>query len=538
MLIGFVSDERYVGLAGVAVELQQAGQTVAATHSTARGAIFAEVTEDTYEVTFAKDGYGSKRVEVEVRAGQPHAFRLLSDRLLGYVWPKWARSGERGEFRVHSVEPYRLALYRYGIKREFVKLLGWFDEHGPRATMQITPDGDYSQTGVGWNRVGYGSPHHTQFVEAPEQSGLYYFHARSRAGAFFAFPWVVAPAVPRARIAVLSSTNTWCAYNNFGGRSNYVNATGLPEDPTVNARQDLRRYAQTGSFNEWMFPDDAYMPLSFDRPEPGNCVREDEEVTDPIEGRSECHLAPAEWRLLGWLEREGYGYDLYADYHLHSGELPLDAYNVLVLTPHPEYWSRAMYDRVHQWVYEGGGKLLYLGGNGVNCEVEFAEDAAIRCKSQLLSPAGAMSTAGTQGEVHESRFHRTAGPEAALLGVVCTDAGIMTAAPYRVIDPGHWAFAGTGLREGDLFGTQSLHERCHGGASGHETDKRSANSPPGTVLLAKGLNPEEGGAELVYYETDSGGAAFSAGSITYAASLLVDDVISQITKTVLERLLS
>ena len=50
---------------------------------------------------------------------------------------------------------------------------------------------------------------------------------------------------------------------------------------------------------------------------------EEVECTDPIEGRQACHLAPAEWRLLGWLERQGYDYDLYADYQLHDGTLPL-----------------------------------------------------------------------------------------------------------------------------------------------------------------------------------------------------------------------
>ena len=114
----------------------------------------------------------------------------------------------------------------------------------------------------------------------------------------------------------------------------------------------------------------------------------------------------------------------------------------------------------------------------------------------------------------------------------------MTAAPYRAIAADHWVFAGTGLREGEVFGAESLHERCHGGASGHETDKASPSSPPNTLLLAKGLNPEEGGAEIVTYETASGGAVFSVGSITWPASVLVDDAVSRITANVLSRFLT
>jgi hypothetical protein len=138
----------------------------------------------------------------------------------------------------------------------------------------------------------------------------------------------------------------------------------------------------------------------------------------------------------------------------------------------------------------------------------------------------------------ESRFHRTVECEASLLGVVCTEAGIMTASPYRVVDASHWVFEGTGLHNGDAFGAVSLHERVHGGASGHETDKMSGYSPAGTVLLAKGLNPDDGGAEMVTYQVDhSGGAVFSVGSITYPSCLLVDEHISRITKNVINRFL-
>ena len=114
----------------------------------------------------------------------------------------------------------------------------------------------------------------------------------------------------------------------------------------------------------------------------------------------------------------------------------------------------------------------------------------------------------------------------------------MTAAPYRVENADHWVFGGTALRNGDLFGQESLHERVPGGASGHETDKRSPSSPHQTVLLAKGLNPDNGGAEMVFYETHSSGAVFSTGSITYPASLLIDEHISRITRNVFDRFLT
>ncbi|HWC91286.1 MAG TPA: N,N-dimethylformamidase beta subunit family domain-containing protein, partial [Pirellulales bacterium] len=71
-----------------------------------------------------------------------------------------------------------------------------------------------------------------------------------------------------------------------------------------------------------------------------------------------------------------------------------------------------------------------------------------------------------------------------------------------------------------------------------ETDKISASSPANVHLLAKGTNTDNGGAEMVYFETPSGGAVFSTGSICYISSLPVDDVISRITANTLQRFLA
>jgi N,N-dimethylformamidase len=524
-LIGYVSDERYVALPDVLLEfVGKAGSFEA--RSRATGAVHAEVPPGDYRVTLHKPGFGNKSVRITLPGREPHHFRLLADGLLGYVWPKCVRGGEKAEFRVHAVEAYKLQLWRYGWEKELVKTLGWFDEHGPRATMQITPDGDYTQTGVAWNREGYNIQVHNQYVEAPDETGLYYFHASTRSGAEFAFPWVVAPARPRAPLAVLASDINWNAYNSFGGRSNYIHATTFPRTPTVNSRQDLVRYTDP----EHLFYDhEDYDPLSFDRPEPFNHIDLAERITDPIESRTACHLAPAEWRLLGWLEREQFAFDLYGETQLHTGDLKLDDYRVLVLGPHPEYWSRKMYLELKDWVTNRGGKLVYLGGNGLNCEVELVD------RSTMIVRNGDSREMKRRGL--ESRMHLRLESEANLLGVVYTEAGAMTGAPFRVVDGAHWAFAGTGLRHGGVFGKNSLHMRCPGGASGHETDKVSPSSPKNVHRLAKGLNGDDGGADMIVYDTPSGGEVFSAGSITWTSCLPVDEGVSKITANVLRKFL-
>ena len=529
MLVGYASNERYVALADVLFEFRRDGAVTTA-RSTISGAVHAEVSPGEYEVVLGRDGYGSKIITMTVNESEPYHFRLLSDGLLGYMSPRCVQAGARSEFRVHAVEEYELELWRYGAEKEFIRRIGTFDEHGPRATMQITPDGDYTQTGVEWNKFGYHSKALNQFIEAPSRTGLYYLHARNKSGQFFSFPWIVAPQAPQAKIAVLASDITWNAYNSFGGRSNYIHADRFPPTPTVNSRLELKRYTEQ---EHRTYDDDTYEPLSLDRPDPYNHIDEHEGLTDPIAGRQGCHLAAAEWRLLGWMEREGFEYDFYSETLFHFGQVPLDEYKVLIISTHPEYWSKTMYESLKTWVFERGGRLMYLGGNGLNCEVEFLDDHRIVYQNTNWSHSEPQYA--PDGREYESRFDKRHESEANLLGVVFSFPGIMTAAPYRVIDADHWSFEKTGVSNGETFGEKSLHLRVPGGASGHETDKTSAQSPENVRVLARGLNPDEGGAEIVHFETPSNGEVFSVGSITWPASILVDDVVAGITANVIRR---
>lgn len=557
--VGYVSDELYRALDGVSVEFERDGQSVGVTRSSPTGAIYLDVPEGDYTVTLAKDGYGAKRVLAVISSERPMQFRLLSDKLYGYAWPKWTRSGDVCEFRVHAAEAYYVTLWRYGASKEFVRALGWFDEHSARPNLQVLPDSDFTQSGVFWNRFGFAKNWQERcpaghgpeeatgctvcrsgsyLVTAPARSGLYFFHVETPSGTFLSFPWVVAPAKPTARIAVIASTNTWNAYNNFGGRSNYLNPAGLPARPTVNSRLELDRYAGllTGV---WRVPNDGYRPLSFDRPEPYNAIPQAARLESPIRGRQAGHLVEAEWKLLGWLERQGHLYDFWSDAQLDDGSIDLGAYDVLMISTHPEYWTAGAFRRVHDWVEHQGGRLMYLGGNGIDCEVEYLSGDTMRCKSYLPWAPGTMQfTDPATGVAYDCRFHYTTGSSPAeLLGVVYTEPGVGTSAPFRVEDAAHWALAGTGLRNGDTFGTQSLHERCPHGASGHETDKRSPRSPADVALLATGLNGPDAGAELVCREPKNGGAVFSASSITWPSCLLVDETVSKITANVLARYL-
>lgn len=521
MLIGYVSDEWDVAIPGAAVEIEKQDGSRSLAFSAPSGAVHADIEPGPASVALAATGFGSKRTAATLDADRPMRFRMLSNRPYGYMWPKWSAAGTSADVRVHAPSGYELSLWRYGWKPELIADIGCFDPHPPGAHSQLLPDGDVAALGTDWQGPSVDNvPIDARLRQrAPHQSGLYYFHVRGHDGKHTSFPWVVSPARPRHRIAVLTSSLTWNAYNDFGGRSNYVAASALPPRPTVAARQEQTWYPDPAE-PPWIF--DEYDPLSLERPEPVNAIGLNEAITDPMIVRGGEHLAPAEWRLLGWMEREGLAHDLYADAQLQTGDLPLDAYDIVVLSTHPEYWTTRMVDDLNTWVTERGGRLAYLGGNGLNCPVRL-EGPSMICDN------------GSDYRRASSRMTQRHTPEAALLGVQTTLTGYETGAPYRVLKPDHWAFAGLGLTKDDLVGTTSLDCRAPGGASGHETDKWTADTPASAILLAKGTNPDEGGAELTYLTFPGGGEVFSVGSISYTCSIPVDPAISRITANVLTR---
>ena len=188
--------------------------------------------------SLSKGTIGVQVLAVDLLPGRPpYHFRLLSDGLLGYVWPKWVKAGEKSEFRVHSVEPYHLSLWRYGFKKEQSAVWAGSTStaHVPRCRsrpMAITR----GPVSPGTNSATL-TRHIHQYVVAPQQSGLYYFHARTARGAEFAFPWIVAPTFPRAPVAVLASNIT-------GTRTTTSAAVATTSTPTACRRAHGQRPAR------------------------------------------------------------------------------------------------------------------------------------------------------------------------------------------------------------------------------------------------------------------------------------------------------
>jgi hypothetical protein len=333
----------------------------------------------------------------------------------------------------------------------------WSQDHGWRATVRhVVP--------AGW------------------RSGLYAAECIGEDGDGFYVSFVVKPGhTKQSPIAVIASTNTWNAYNEWGGRSQYTSPNGTP--------------------------------LTFNRPNP---------AASPIGNGKPDSRVRGELYVLSTLERLHVKYDLYADVDLHRKILDPSRYRALILNTHPEYYTLEMRNALVEYLAHGGS-IIYLGGNGVYERVIFQ-----------LHYAGLEFRQNVSASPPPPRwlFKEQGLPEREILGVGYDEPRSVTFAPYQVLLPGHKFFRNTGVANGQLLGATGY----SGGASGWECDRISypGGTPANIEMLAKGTNPDGFGAEMTYYETGHGGFVFSASSLTFGGSLFVDPVLRKVLQNVLD----
>ncbi len=417
--------------------------------------------------------------------------------LEGYCWPLSAAPGDTVAFMVSSTATYQVTFMRY-------HRLNDGNVGTALATLTNLPAGVQAAPDSGWKGCSW-APSFPFVIPADWTSGIYGAELSSPGLTTFRMSFVVKPS-PSAHgdFAVLANTNTWSAYNDWGGRSKYTSTPGHE--------------------------------IGFLRPNPYIHAN----------GAGVNHLTRAELWVLDWLASCGYGIDSYSDLDLHNGIPGLDLYKGLILHTHPEYWSVEMMDRLEGYLAQGGS-VLYIGGNGIYEKVVFSSDG-----TQLTFFPEYWN--GTREARRRSYFRNLdpPRPERAVLGVAYRSDGYQTWAPFQVLDAGHRFFAGTGVSDGSLIGASGLNG---GGASGWEMDTSipglaadgvivaafgsdDRGSPPANIaLLARGTNAGGYGADMTYYRHPGGGGVFAAGSLSFGGSLVIDPVLQQVVRNVLDEFL-
>jgi hypothetical protein len=344
-------------------------------------------------------------------------------------------------------------------------------------------------------------------------SGIYAAECADADGDTFHIVFIVKAVFSGRKVLVLASTNTWSAYNAWGGYSKYG-----PNYPVV---------------------------LTFLRPNL---------ATTPVDDGQVNHTTRADLWLLGWLEDSGYPPDVITDSDLHAGFGELSQYLALVLNTHPEYWSLEMADALQGYL-GAGGSVLYLGGNGMFERCVFSPDGA----SLTFFNGDSSLAAAVDRAPAFLRNLQPPRPERAVLGVAFrfantwgSDPTAYVAYPYEVLMAEHPLLAGTGAANGALIGQTGRQGVNGGGASGWEMDTSNAGNhgddgvivaatidddrgapPAGLQLLARGANPGGHSADMTAYDTPDGGFVFSTGSICFCGSLVQDATLQAVVKNAL-----
>jgi hypothetical protein len=315
---------------------------------------------------------------------------------------------------------------------------------------------------------------------------------------------------PRAAAAVLLrlSTNTYQAYNPWGGHSLY---------PRPGERQSQ------GAI------------VSFDRPTP------------PAFFEYEVYL-------LRWLEalgrRAGFSVECVSNFDVHRDPELLLRYKIVISGAHDEYWSKEEFDAFEHRIFHRGGNTIFMGANAAYWQVRYAD---------LNAPQGAGAKDVGEGRqlvsyksledpilrrasdvdpmlLVTARFRDAARrPETMLMGVAYQnwfqpqdDGGPRYA--YRVVNTDAPFFEGTGYRPGDVAAEVVGYEWDNRDPAGNgqrlwdAQRSRIAPLPPERIQVlfagdAIGEDGTPGRAEAVYFTSPAGAKVFSAGSIRWSWGL-------------------
>ena len=271
------------------------------------------------------------------------------------------------------------------------------------------------------------------------------------------------------RMVLVLSTNTWHAYNYFGGANAYCDVDALMSRraPLPQAMLGaIGRLSSLRPFPQLQFapPEGAPRLVNLrkrgfqERPWAGaDPAWSRTHSQTPYDG-SAGFLHKWEHVFVAWVEgEEGLAFDYLTDFDLDADPTALDGYDAVILVGHSEYWSGPERDRIEAFV-DRGGKLAIFSGNTAFWKVRWEDDGATLVCHKWRGEA-AEQVAADQA-THLWSHPMFARPEAAITGLSFIFGGYhrlgLCAARgqggYTVYRPDHWALEGADLFYGDVFG--------------------------------------------------------------------------------------
>jgi len=277
----------------------------------------------------------------------------------------------------------------------------------------------------------------------------------------------------KAKAVIILSTNTYTAYNYWGGANAYANVEGLlagevsPEDSiqgAIGRLSRMRPYPQT-----LIAPPQGVARLINLEPRaigqmaiPGDLEWMQKHQPSPYDG-SACYLRKWENVFVEWLESHGYEIDYLTDHDFEAADTDkLDGYESVLIVGHSEYWSAHQKNALERFV-DQGGKLAIFSGNTCYWKIRWEDEAktmiAYKWRGHEDDPLWS-DPATRKDATHLWSHEAFQAPEAELTGLsflyggyhriaMCVARG---SSGYTIYNDEHWALKDTDLYYGDQIG--------------------------------------------------------------------------------------
>ena len=312
--------------------------------------------------------------------------------------------------------------------------------------------------------------------------------------------WIVANPARSGRVLVRLGTNTYQAYNPWGGHSLYPNG------------DDERRG----------------LIVSFDRPAPPSFFEYDAYLVAWLEG-----LAPS----LG-------GVDYAGNFDVHTDPSLMDSYRLVICGGHDEYWSREEFDAFERRIFGQGRDTAFFGADAAYCQVRYGDlnrppggadlGRQLVCYKTSADPIAARAGKLDPSLLITADFRQGARrPETMLIGSAFQnwfDAASTQRPAYKVARADLPFFAGTGWKAGDTAAEVVGYEwdnRDPLGDGARLWDKArsriAAIDPAAVSVLFRGevvgADGRPGLAEATWFTSPAGARVFNAGSVRWSWGL-------------------
>lgn len=374
--------------------------------------------------------------------------------LQGYASSTSAFPGETLNFYTHSTQPYKIEVFR----------MGYEDGEGAKLvhTMKDLPinkqsfAADPGTMDANWRSTV------TLKINDSWKSGVYLAKMTNKDQKSSYMTFVVKDRNPQASIGVLISTNTYNAYNNWGGKSLYG-------------------YNSTNK--------EAAVKVSFDRPYNN--------------GRGSGEFFAYEYNMIRWLEKQGYNLTYFTDTDVDNGYLTNLDTKLLLIPGHDEYWTKAMRDSIQRET-KSRMNLGVFNANVAYWQVRLHHNDRLMVGYKIRANEDPYQLINPLEVTTRFRDMPVNRPEKEVMGLMYAGIPEKKQQALVVSNPSHWIYNGTGLKRGDKIE----------GVVGGEVDRYDGQMP-GVEVLADSpvrLYGNDTSAHIIWYNKPTGGKVFATGT--------------------------